>query len=195
VDEQQGGLTHLHSSGNSFTPRPTRRQTASHKIQRVHVYRSRDGTVCSGTLNRGLSDLRTGHFTNYTTTTGSCEPQYSRLPRALTERCGLEPDGVSAMSQKGWRTYTGQRRITLEDVNCLLQDSTRTLWIGTAEGLAYLSDEHVHVPRGVPDSLHAPIFGIEEDKNGWLWIATSSKVLHLNRSSLVKDAIGDADVR
>jgi signal transduction histidine kinase len=99
------------------------------------------------------------------------------------------------MSRKGWRTLTNNDGLPSEDVNCLLQDSKRILWIGTAEGLAYLSGEHVYVPRGVPESLHAPIFGIEEDKNGWLWIATASKVLQVNRSSLVEDVIGDADVR
>src|ERR1700750_2906019 len=105
------------------------------------------------------------------------------------------PKGVSAMSQKGWRTYTGNDGLPSEDVNCFLQDSARTLWIGTAEGLAYLNDGQVHVPRDAPESLRAAIFGIEEDKNGWLWIATASRVLHLNRDRLVNDATGDSDVR
>src|SRR5207253_888421 len=103
--------------------------------------------------------------------------------------------GVSAMSQKGWRTYTGNDGVPSEDVNCLLQDSTRILWIGTAEGLAYLSDGHVHVPRGVPESLQAPIFGIEEDKNGWLWIATSDHVLRAPRDKLLSGVVKAVDVR
>ena len=54
------------------------------------------------------------------------------------EQCGSGPRiGVSAMSQKGWRTYTRNDGLPSEDVNCLLQDSAGILWIGTAEGLAY----------------------------------------------------------
>src|SRR5246500_2321547 len=105
------------------------------------------------------------------------------------------PKGVSAMSQKGWRSYTGNDGLPSEDVNCLLQDSTRILWIGTAEGLAYLSEGHVHVPRGIPESLHAPIFGIEEDNNGWLWIATSDHVLRVPRDKLLSGVVQGADVR
>jgi PAS domain S-box-containing protein len=105
------------------------------------------------------------------------------------------PKGVSAMSQKGWRTYAGNNGLPSEDVNCLLQDSTRILWIGTAEGLAYLSDEHVHVPREVPESLQAPIFGIEAGKDGWLWIATSDHVLRVSRDKLLGGVVKAVDVR
>jgi PAS domain S-box-containing protein len=105
------------------------------------------------------------------------------------------PKGVSAMSQKGWRTYTANDGLPSEDINCLLQDSTRILWIGTAEGLAYLSDGHLYVPRGVPGSLQAPIFGIEEDKNGWLWIATSDHILRVRRDKLLSGVLKAVDVR
>src|SRR5258708_26262876 len=105
------------------------------------------------------------------------------------------PKGVSAMSQKGWRSYTGNDGLPSEDINCLLQDSTRILWIGTAEGLAYLSDGHVHVPREVPGSLQGPIFGIEEDKNGRLWIATSDHVLRVQRDKLISGMVKGGDIR
>jgi signal transduction histidine kinase len=104
------------------------------------------------------------------------------------------PEGVSAMSRKGWRTYTRKEGLPSEDVNCLLQDSRRILWIGTADGLAYLDDGHVHVPREVPESLQAQIFGIEEDNNGWLWIATSEHVLRVSRDKLLGGDVKSADV-
>jgi PAS domain S-box-containing protein len=196
VGRQQGGLTHLQYSGNSFTAKTYTKADGLAQNSVYVVYRSRDGTVWSGTLNSGVSKLKNSHFTNYTTTDGLAANTISSIAEGLDGTMWFgTPNGVSAMSRKGWRTYTSTDGLSSDDVNCLLQDSTRTLWIGTAEGLAYLSDGHVHVPRGVPDSLRAAIFGIEEDKNGWLWIATASKVLHLNRSSLVKDALGDVDVR
>jgi ligand-binding sensor domain-containing protein len=70
VGRQQGGLTHLRYSGNSFTAK-TYTQADGLAQNRVYaVYRSRDGTVWSGTLSSGVSELKNGHFTNYTTTDG-----------------------------------------------------------------------------------------------------------------------------
>ncbi|HEY2458095.1 MAG TPA: two-component regulator propeller domain-containing protein [Candidatus Acidoferrum sp.] len=196
VGRQQGGLTHLRYSGNSFTAK-TYTQADGLSQDRVYaVYRSRDGSVWSGTLNRGVSELRNGHFTNYTTTDGLPANTISSIAEGPDGTMWFgTPRGVSAMSQKGWRTYTGNDGLPSEDVNCLLQDSTRILWIGTAEGLAYLSDGHVHVPRGLPESLKAPIFGIEEDKNGRLWIATSDHVLRVPRDKLLSGVVKAVDVR
>jgi PAS domain S-box-containing protein len=196
VGRQQGGLTHLRYSGNSFTAE-TYTQADGLAQNRVYaVYRSRDGTVWSGTLNGGVSELKNGHFTNYTTTDGLAANTISSIAEDPEGTMWFgTPNGVSAMSQKGWRTYTGNDGLPSEDVNCLLQDSTRILWIGTAEGLAYLSDGHVQVPRGVPESLQAPIFGIEEDKNGRLWIATSGHVLRVSRDKLISGIVKSVDVR
>jgi ligand-binding sensor domain-containing protein/signal transduction histidine kinase len=196
VGRQQGGLTHLRYSGDSFTAK-TYTQADGIAQNRVYaVYRSRDGTVWSGTLNRGVSELKNGHFTNYTTTDGLVANTISSIAEGPDGTMWFgTPKGVSAMSQKGWRTYTANDGLPSEDVNCLLQDSTRILWIGTAEGLAYLTDGKVHVPHGVPAPLQAPIFGIEEDKNGWLWIATSDHLLRVPRDKLLSDVVKAADVR
>jgi ligand-binding sensor domain-containing protein/signal transduction histidine kinase len=196
VGRQQGGLTHLRYSGNSFTAK-TYTQADGLAQDRVYaVYRSRDGTVWSGTLSSGVSELKNGHFTNYTTTDGLAANTISSIAEGPDGTMWFgTPKGVSAMSRKGWRTYTPYDGLPSEDVNCLLQDSTRILWIGTTEGLAYLSDGQVHVPRGVPESLRAPIFGIEEDKNGWLWIATSDHVLSVPRDKLLSGVVKAVDVR
>jgi ligand-binding sensor domain-containing protein/signal transduction histidine kinase len=196
VGRQQGGLTHLRYTGNSFTAK-TYTQADGLAQNRVYaVYRSRDGTVWSGTLNRGVSELKNSHFKNYTITDGLAANTISSIAEGPDGTMWFgTPKGVSAMSQKGWRTYTAADGLPSEDVNCLLQDSTRILWIGTAEGLAYLSDGQVHVPRRVPKSLQAPIFGIEEDKNGWLWIATSDHVLRVPRDKLLSGIVKEVDVR
>jgi PAS domain S-box-containing protein len=196
VGRQQGGLTHLRFSGHSFTAK-TYTQADGLAQNRVYaVYRSRDGTVWSGTLNRGVSELKNGHFTNYTTTDGLAANTISSIAEGPDGTMWFgTPKGVSAMSQKGWRSYTRNDGLPSEDVNCLLQDSTRILWIGTAEGLAYLIDGQVHVPRGVPGSLQAPIFGIEEDKKGRLWIATSDHVLRVPRDELLSGVVKAVDVR
>jgi PAS domain S-box-containing protein len=196
VGRQKRGLTHLLYSGNSFTAKTYTQADGLAQNTVYTVYRAHDGTVWAGTLNRGVSELRNGHFTNYTTTDGLAANTISSIAEGPDGTMWFgTPNGVSAISQKRWRNYTVTDGLPSGDVNCLLQDSMGHLWIGTAEGLAYLSDGHVHVPGAVPDSLRAAIFGVAQDKNGWLWIATAGKVLQLNRSKLLKDAMGDGDVR
>jgi PAS domain S-box-containing protein len=196
VGRQQGGLTHLRYSGNSFTAK-TYRQGDGLAQNRVYaVYQSRDGSVWAGTLSNGISELKNGHITSYTTQDGLAANTISSIAEGPDGTMWFgTPKGVSAMSHKGWRTYTRNDGLPSEDVNCLLQDSTKILWVGTAEGLAYLSDGRVHVPREVPGSLQAPIFGIEEDKNGWLWIATSDHVLRVPHDKLLSGGVKAADVR
>jgi PAS domain S-box-containing protein len=196
VGRQQGGLTHLRYSGNSFTGETYTPAVGLAQNRVYAVYRSRDGTVWSGTLSGGVSALKNGHFTNYTTTDGLAANTISSIAEGPDGTMWFgTPKGVSALSQKGWRTYTGNDGLPSDDINCLLQNSTRVLWIGTAEGVAYLSDGHVHVPREAPESLKAPIFGMEEDKNGWLWIATSDHVLRVPRDKLLSGVVQAVDVR
>ena len=196
VGRQLGGLTHLLSSGNSFTARTYTQADGLAQNSVYAVYLGRDGTVWSGTLNRGVSELRDGHFTNYTSKDGLAANAVSSIAEGPDGTMWFGTSvGVSAMSQKGWRTYTRTDGLPSDDVNCLLQDSAGILWIGTAEGLANIRDGQLHVPRGVPGSLQAPILGIAEDKNGWLWIATLDHVLRVPRDKLLSAVVEAADVR
>ena len=196
VGRQRGGLTHLRYSVNSFTAKTYTQADGLAQNTVYAVYVSRDGSVWSGTLSSGVSELKNGHFTNYTTTDGLAANTISSIAESPDGTMWFgTPKGVSAMLQKRWRAYTANDGLPSEDVNCLLQDSTRILWIGTAEGLAYISDGQVHVPRGVPEPLQAPIFGIEEDNNGWLWIATSDHVLRVPRDKLLSGVVKAVDLR
>src|SRR6201999_4517600 len=79
-------------------------------------------------------------------------------------------------------------------VNCLFEDSSGTLWSGTAAGLAYLASGHFHVPDESPDVLREPIFGMAEDKSGRFWIATAHHVLRVPRDKLLRGAVKAVDV-
>jgi len=102
VGRQQGGLTHLRYSGNSFTAK-TYTQADGLAQNRVYaVYRSRDGAVWSGTLSSGVSELKNGHFTSYTTTDGLAANTISSIAEGPDGTMWFgTPKGVSAMSQKG----------------------------------------------------------------------------------------------
>jgi ligand-binding sensor domain-containing protein/signal transduction histidine kinase len=196
VGRQQGGLTRLRYSGNSLIAKTYTESDGLAQDRVYAVYRSRDGTIWAGTLNRGVSELKNGQFTNYNTADGLAANSISSIAEGPDGTMWFgTPKGISAMAQKRWRSYTASDGLPSEDINCLLSDSARVLWIGTAEGLAYISDGQVHALHGVLKSLQAPIFGIEEDKSGWLWIATADHVLRVRRNKLLDDAVTAADVR
>jgi signal transduction histidine kinase len=79
-------------------------------------------------------------------------------------------------------------------VNCLFEDSFGVLWIGTSRGLAFFKSGRVQVPRDAPDSLREEIFGMSEDKEGWLWIATAGHVLRVSNQKLSSGVLGSSEV-
>jgi len=196
LGRQRGGLTHLRYTHG---PRTSKSYTQADGLAQNSVYAayaSRDGTVWSGTLSGGVSALRNGRFTTYTSANGLASNTVSSIAEDADGTMWFgTPNGLSEFSKNGWRTYTARDGFSSSDVNNILRDSNGVLWIGTAAGLAFLSDNQIHVPRAIPDSLHEPIFGMAEDRKGWLWIATAGHVLQVRRSSLMGDALSEADIR
>jgi ligand-binding sensor domain-containing protein/signal transduction histidine kinase len=196
VGRQRSGLTHLRYVHGAFTAETYTEADGLAQNSVYAVYRSGDGTVWSGTRSGGVSELRNGHFTTYTTANGLASNTVSSMAEDVEGTMWFgTPNGLSEMSKSGWHTYTVRDGLASSDVNCLLRDSTGVLWIGTADGLAFFSAGQVKVPRRVPDSLREPIFGVAEDRGGWLWIATDSHVLRVKRNSLIDDVLNEADFR
>ena len=197
VGRQQGGLTHLRYAGNSFTAKTYTQADGLAQNSVYAVYESRDGTVWSGTLSRGISELKGGHFTNYTTTDGLASDTVSSIAEGPNGTMWFgTPKGLSEFSQSKWRTYGLSDGLVSQDINCLLKDTNGVLWIGTEGGLAFLRNGRVQTPAGTQAWLTEPIFGIEEDSGGSLWIATSTRVLRANRVSLTNSqALDDSAFR
>lgn len=196
VGRQRGGLTHVRYVNGSFTARTYTQADGLAQNSVYAVHESRDGTIWAGTLSGGVSEFRNGHFTIFTTANGLASNTISSMAEGADGTMFFgTPNGISALSKDGWRSYGIRDGLASPNVNCLLQDSSGVLWIGTAEGVALLTATKIRVSRGMPDSLREPILGMAEDRNEWLWIATANHVLKVKRSSLMGDAVGDADMR
>ena len=142
LGRQQGGLTRLSYSGNSFTAKTYTQADGLAQNRVSAVYRSRDGTVWSGTLNSGVSELKNGHFTNYTTTDGLASNTISSIVEGSdgtmwfghSER--RQFDVAEAMANlMPPKTGCPPSRMS---INCLLQGAGNILWVGTAGGLCLL---------------------------------------------------------
>ena len=67
--------------------------------------------------------------------------------------------------------------------------------VGTSAGLAFFRSGQVQVPRSSKDYFNEETLGIAEDEQGWLWIATSNRVLHVRADSLSSGTLSAGDVR
>jgi len=62
-------------------------------------------------------------------------------------------------------------------------------------GLAFLTANGLATPRGALDRLRDQVFGLAEDKSGWLWIATSNRVIRVNRDELSRGVFAEGNFR
>ena len=110
------------------------------------------------------------------------------------------PSGLNALSKGQWRGYGVRNGLPSDDVNCLLQDYTacyglEPLAASRSSAPTMTSQSVFKFPREKPDSLREPIFGIAEDRNGWLWLATSTHVLRVKRNELLSGELTNAGLR
>jgi ligand-binding sensor domain-containing protein/signal transduction histidine kinase len=198
IGRQRGGLTHLTFDGSVITSKTYTQKDGLAQNSVYSVYRSRDGNIWAGTLSGGVSRLQNGELTTYTTANGLAANAVTAMAESADNSTMwfATPNGLSSLSGGVWRTLTTQDGLPSENIISLLTDSSGVLWIGTAKGLAYLDAAgRIRFSDDVPASLREPVFGLAEDKNGSLWLATSNHVLRVSRDKLLNDSVGDADVR
>ncbi len=211
LGRRSGGLTQLVAQGGSFSAKTFTHADGLAQDSVYSVYQARDGSVWAGTLSGGVSKLREGRFTNYTSANGlASNTVASILETADGTMWFATPTGLSALTSGApllnrdrpgaavttrWRTYTARDGLPSADVNCLLQDSSGVLWVGTAAGLAFLGPGGFQVPAGSPAALREQVLGLAEDKFGSIWMATSNHVLRVNREKLLRGELADGDVR
>ena len=196
VGRQRGGLTHLTYAHGSISTKTYTQADGLAQNGVYAVYRSEDGAVWGATLSGGVSKYWKGRFTSYSTANGMASDTVSSIAESADGTMWFgTPDGLNALSIGKWRVFTVRDGLPANDVNCLLTDREDVVWIGTASGLAFLRAGLVQLPAAVPASLHEPIYGMAEDGNGRLWIATSNHVLAVKRDKLAGGGDARNDVR
>jgi len=196
VGRQHGGLTVLRTRGSSITAKTYTTADGLAQNSVYSVFQSRDGTVWAGTLGSGISAFRNGGFSTYTVANGMSSNMVTSIAENSDGTLWLATsNGLNSFSKGRWRVYGVKDGLPSADLNCVLADSKGVVWIGSTAGIAFLDSDHIKVPVQAAKELHEPIFGIAEDHNGSLWIATSSHVLRVNAASLLLGRWNDADVR
>ena len=195
IGRQRGGLTHLRYVGGSWVSETF---TAANGLANGPVYtvhRNRDGTVWAGTLNGGASRIVGGRITTYSTANGLASNTVSAIEQGASGTMWFATaNGLSAVENDRWRVYSSEDGAPPARVNCLLEDSGGVLWIGTEVGLAALRNGRLRAPR-VAELLQEEVFGIAEDRLGYLWISTAKHVVRVARSQVLDETGGTASLR
>lgn len=196
IGRQEGGLTHLHHNGGSFTAKTYTEHDGLAQNSVYSVYLGRDGSVWAGTLSGGVSEFLNGHFKTYTAADGISSNTVGSIAETSEGVMWFAtPNGLSSLANGRWRVWGRREGLPSEEVNCVVTDSSGVLWIGTASGLAWFDSGRIRTPSEVPASLHEQILGIGDDRKGRLWIATSDHVLRVSRAKLLSGSLTADDVR
>jgi signal transduction histidine kinase/ligand-binding sensor domain-containing protein len=182
---RRGGLTHLVVRQGRVESRSFKRADGLAQDAVYAVHESRDGTVWAASLNDGVTRLRDGRVTTYTATHGlASDTVGSIVDDAEGTTWFATPAGLSAFSDEAWRTYTTRDGLPSDEVNCLRVGSSGVLWIGTGDGLAFRASGRIQpVPLGQL-SRGEQVLGLAEDTGGWLWLATSRRILRVREASV-----------
>ena len=195
VGRQRGGLTRLRPSGADFVADQLTQADGLVQNSVYAVHRARDGAVWAGTLSGGVSRFKNGAFTNYNRSNGLLSNTVtSILETADGSMWFASPNGISTLSRGGWRHYTDRDGLPSSDVNVLFEDSEHRVWAGTSAGLTVFVNGRPRAVENAP-ALRAPILGITEDRDGWLWLATAERVMRVHRDAIADGVPGDMALR
>ena len=195
VGRQLGGLTHLQDiEGKWHVVTYTKADgLAQNSVYTVRL--SRDGAVWAGTLNAGVTRIKNGKFVTFNTENGLIS---NTIASILESRDGTmwfaTPRGLSAFSNNHWLSYSGNDGLPSGDIDCLFEESSGRSMARRADWPPSARERYGFLAQ-VPDVLREPIFGLQEDANGLMWISTSNHVLMINRQRLLDPDFNDADIR
>jgi signal transduction histidine kinase/ligand-binding sensor domain-containing protein len=194
VGRQRGGLTRIDMASGKLSAKTFRHADGLAQDSVYAVHEGADGTVWAGTLSGGVSALKNGHFTSYTTANGMSSNTISSIAETTDGAMWFAtPNGINVLQDGHWRVLLPRDGLPSENVNAFLPDSQGVLWIGTAAGLALYRAGHVSTPANLPESLQEQIFGIADDRKGWLWISTANHVIRVPRDKLLSGGLTEAD--
>lgn len=194
IGRQRHGLTRLRRTAEGWSERTftTHDALAQNSVYAVHV--ARDGAVWAGTLSGGVSRYHDDRFTTYTKASGLASNTVTALADDGDDSVWVgTPDGVSRWSAGSWHTFTADDGLPANEIRTLLAGSHGRLWIGSTAGLSFIRGGRVVTPV-LPPPLRNAVIGLAEDRFGWLWIATASRLMRVQVAALVGGQLKADDV-
>ncbi|MFQ5738997.1 MAG: two-component regulator propeller domain-containing protein, partial [Acidobacteriota bacterium] len=139
------------------------------------IHEDRKGNLWIGTYGGGLSRLRDGVFTTYTTQDGLSSNNVFAIDEDAEGNLwiGTYGGGLSRFREGKFTTYTTKQGLANDSVRSVYQDREGSLWVGTDAGLSRLRGGEF-TTYTLREGLAADrVLSIHEDREGNLWIGTS----------------------
>ncbi|HEY7501059.1 MAG TPA: two-component regulator propeller domain-containing protein [Vicinamibacterales bacterium] len=193
----KGGVARF--DGVRFTTFDDREQTQLRESEVWALAEGHDGSVWIGTFGGGVSRLKNGVFTIYTTANGLASNFVTKLHtgRDGTLWIGTE-GGLSRYKDGRILSYTVKDGLSHDAVRAIDTDRDGTLWIGTLQGgINTFKDGRIATVRFDGPSPRAEIATMYRDATGALWIGTFDGLFKVEngQSTLVVDGLSSARVR
>ena len=145
------------------------------------IRKSRAGLLWIGARD-GIFSFDGRRFVSFTADNGLSANNVWDIWEDSNERIWAATDkGVDIFENGRWH-----RAGFTKPVRCFYQDSAGTLWLGTRQGLVQFQNGHFH---GITnDALPQTIFGMIEDNQHTLWLASPTGVYAVSKGDLEKAA-------
>jgi ligand-binding sensor domain-containing protein len=144
-----------------------------------------DGSLWIGTLGGGLSHLKDGRFTTYTTQDGLAHNVVSDLLEAQDKTIWIATEeGLSHLKDGRFTSYTTHNGLRNNKVSSIAQDSQGTIWIaedGNYNSLLLLKDKGFSIYDLQGKSINGPIYAT---RHGKIWIPTHGELLKYENNNL-----------
>ena len=168
----KGGLTRF--DGVRFTTFDDRDKSQLRESEVWTLADGLDGSLWVGTYGGGMSRLKDGKFTVYTTANGLASNYVSKLladPADGSIWIGTEA-GLSRFRNGHFENYTAPDGVA-EGVRGLYRDTDGSLWVGTIRGSLYRwVDGRVQVQRFEGPAPRGEIWSMVRDRENALWLGT-----------------------
>lgn len=187
-----------------FKPMSPGDTLANENIRLIH--RDRFGQLWLGTYGQGLLCLSESNFTRILLNGGQPSKQVRAIledkagnfwfsnaqglhlvPRYTPEHFGYTYTIDHPLSLQPTRTYTVKDGLPASEIKTLFEDQDYRIWIGTREdGVFILNSERTEIiPLPLTDqTLSKHINSISQDKNGYIWIATTDGAFRTDPQTL-----------
>jgi ligand-binding sensor domain-containing protein len=197
---RNGGITRLHRTSEGVTVKTFTTVDGLAQNAVFSVFEARNGAVWAGTLNSGLSRFEGNRWETFTTASGLPSNTISAISE---DREGVlwvgTPNGLASFSDRHWHSYTVRDGLPSDDVSSILPDiaadGRSILWAGTAKGLALLRSGRIQASGSDSEILREPIWGLTEDADRHLWVATPDHLARVSRNSLLNENVKSTNVR
>ena len=175
----KGGLSRF--DGVRFTTFDDRDKTQLRENEVWDLAESADGTLWIATYGGGLSRLKDGKFTVFTTADGLINDFLSRVivDNEGTVWIGTE-GGLSRFRDGRFVNYTMNDGHVNPGIRGLFSDTDGSIWIGTIQGAIYrFKDGYVRPQRFDGPAPDGEVWGMVKDRENAIWFATLDGVFRV----------------